>query len=138
MNPFRLHIQDLYPKAVIDIEVSNGEDDVPRPTAPADKLKKSVSDDAEDRGVSSAEPIAPNLISSGAPGHSDPSTAAQVVAPILPSGKHGQKRSLPATRHNKPLDQVMTQMELPPYCGPHSPLDVVAIEIIFGCIFVVF
>jgi hypothetical protein len=89
MNPFRLHIQDLYPKAVIDIEVSNGEDDVPRSTASADKLKKSVSDDAEDRGVSSAEPIAPNLISSGAPGHSDPSTAARVVAPILPSGKHG-------------------------------------------------
>jgi hypothetical protein len=89
MNPFRLQIQDLYPKALIDVEVSNGEDDVPRPTASADKLKKSVNDDAEDMGVSSTEPIAPNSISSGAPGHSDPSTAALVVAPILPSSKHG-------------------------------------------------
>jgi hypothetical protein len=33
---------------------------------------------------------------------------------------------------------VMTQVELPPYCGPHSPLDLVAIEIIFGRIFEAF
>jgi hypothetical protein len=32
----------------------------------------------------------------------------------------------------------MTQVELPPYCGPHSPLDLVAIEIIFGRIFEAF
>jgi hypothetical protein len=32
----------------------------------------------------------------------------------------------------------MTQIELPPYRGPCSPLDVVSIEIIFGHIFEVF
>jgi hypothetical protein len=32
----------------------------------------------------------------------------------------------------------MTQIENPPYHGPRSPLDLVAIEINFGCIFEVF
>jgi hypothetical protein len=32
----------------------------------------------------------------------------------------------------------MTQVELPPFHGPCKPLDLVAIEIIFGCIFEVF
>jgi hypothetical protein len=105
---FRLQTQGLYPEARINVEVSSGKDDVPRPTASADKLKKSASDDAEDRGVSSAEPIAPNPISSGTSGPSDPSTAAWVVAPVLPSGKHGKKCPLPVARRNKLLDQVMT------------------------------
>jgi hypothetical protein len=33
---------------------------------------------------------------------------------------------------------VMTQIELPPYHGPHSPLDLVTVEIVFGRIFEVF
>jgi hypothetical protein len=33
---------------------------------------------------------------------------------------------------------VITQVELPPYRGPHSPLDLVAVEIIFGRIFEAF
>jgi hypothetical protein len=32
----------------------------------------------------------------------------------------------------------MTQVKLPPYHGPCIPLDVVAIEIVFGCIFEAF
>jgi hypothetical protein len=32
----------------------------------------------------------------------------------------------------------MTQIELPPYHGPRSPLDLVAIEIIFGRLFEAF
>jgi hypothetical protein len=32
----------------------------------------------------------------------------------------------------------MTQIKLPPYRGPHSPLDLVAIEIIFVRLFEVF
>jgi hypothetical protein len=36
------------------------------------------------------------------------------------------------------VDKVMTQVELPPFRGPRSPLDLVAIEIIFGCIFEAF
>jgi hypothetical protein len=32
----------------------------------------------------------------------------------------------------------MIQIELPPYCGPHSPLDLVVVEIIFGHLFEAF
>jgi hypothetical protein len=88
--------------------------------------------------VSSAEPIAPNPISSTALGQSDPFATARVVSHVPPSGKCGQKHPPLATRHNKPLDQVITQIELHAHRGPHSPLDVVAIEIVFGCIFDVF
>jgi hypothetical protein len=47
----------------------------------------------------------------------------------------------PTTRQNKPIlqvDQVMTQVELHPYHGPRSPLDLVTIEIIYGRIFEAF
>jgi hypothetical protein len=57
---------------------------------------------------------------------------------MLPTSKCGRKRPLPAPRRNRPLDQVMTQIELPPYSGPRSPLDVVVVEIVFGHIFEVF
>jgi hypothetical protein len=33
---------------------------------------------------------------------------------------------------------VMIQIELPPYRGPQRPLDLVAIEIVFGHLFEVF
>jgi hypothetical protein len=36
------------------------------------------------------------------------------------------------------VDQVMTQIELPPYRRPQRPLDLVTIEIIFGRLFEVF
>jgi hypothetical protein len=35
-------------------------------------------------------------------------------------------------------DQVMTQVEFPPYCGPHGPLDLVVVVIVFGHIFEAF
>jgi hypothetical protein len=47
----------------------------------------------------------------------------------------------PATKRNKLIrqaDQVMNQVELPPYREPHSPLDLVAIEIMLGHIFEAF
>jgi hypothetical protein len=94
------------------VEVSSGEDDMPKPDASASKQKKSAGDDAEDGGVSSAELIAPNPISSGALGQSNPSTATRVAAFVLPSRKRGHKRPPPATGRNKPLDPVMTQIEL--------------------------
>jgi hypothetical protein len=104
MIPFCLQIRDLYPATLIDVEVSNGEDDVLRPTTLADKLKKPADDDAKDKGVSSAEPIAPNPISSGVSGQSDPFAAARVVTPVLPFGKRGQKHPPSATRSTKLLD----------------------------------
>jgi hypothetical protein len=36
------------------------------------------------------------------------------------------------------VDQVMIQVELSPYHGPHSPLDLVALEIVFGRMFEAF
>jgi hypothetical protein len=117
------------------VEVCSGEDDVPEPNAWSGKQKKLASDDAEDEGVSSAEPITPNPISYGMHGQSNPSVVVRVATPDLPTGKCGRKRPPSAPKRNRSLDQVMTQIEIPLYCGPRSPLDLVAIEIVFGRIF---
>jgi hypothetical protein len=57
------------------------------------------------------------------------------------AGGHKQKcpPATPKRRQTKTLiDQVKTQIELPPYCGARCTLDLVAIEIIFGRLFEVF
>jgi hypothetical protein len=118
-------------------EVSSGEDVVPKTDALVSK-KKSAGGDAEDEGASSTEPIAPKLISSGVLRQSNPSAAIRVAAPVPPPGKRGHKHPPPATKSNRSLDHVMTQIEIPPYHGSRSPLDLVAIEIFFGRIFEVF
>jgi hypothetical protein len=56
----------MYPKTHIDVEVSSGEDDVPRLSASTGRKKVPDGDDVGDGGVSSAEPIAHNPICSGA------------------------------------------------------------------------
>jgi hypothetical protein len=117
----------------MDVEVYNDEDAElgPKPNALA-KKKASADDDAEDGRVPSTKPHVPNPISSAA-----------IRVPIIvpsPSG-HGRKRPTPSTRWNKLVhqaDQVMTRVELLPYRGPRSPLDLVNIEIIFRHIFEVF
>jgi hypothetical protein len=43
-----------------------------------------------------------------------------------------RKQTLPSS------DQVMTQIELPPYRGPRSPLNLVIVDIIFGHLFEAF
>jgi hypothetical protein len=71
---------------------------------------------------------------------SKPSTADWVLV-VPPSGKRGRKCPPPATKQSKPVPlvvQVMTQVELPPHRGPHSLMDSIAIEIIFGRIFEAF
>jgi hypothetical protein len=91
--------------------------------------------------VSSSKLIALNPISSVTPEQIDPSATVRVDKAILPAGGCGRKHPPPATRWNRPLlqtDQVMSQIELLPYRRPHNPLDLVALEIIFGCIFEVF
>jgi hypothetical protein len=131
----------MYPEARIDVEVSSDEDDVPKPDASAGKKKVSANNDTEDGAVSSTEPVAPNPISSGMSKQADLSTAGRVATVVAPAGGRGRKHLLPATSWSKPLpsvDQMMTQVELPLYCGPRSPLDLIAIEIVFGCIFEVF
>jgi hypothetical protein len=51
-------------------------------------------------------------------------------------GTNGSIRQLSQTKTS--AYQVMTQIELPPYRVPQSPLDLVAIEIIFGLLFEAF
>jgi hypothetical protein len=131
-----LQSQGLYPKIHIDVEVSSGEDDVPKTDASTHKRKAPAGDDAEDRAASSAEPIASNPISSDALEQTDPSIADQATLFVPPAaGGCGHKSPPPAIKWKQPLyseDQVMIQVELPPYHEPLSPLDLVIVEIIFG------
>jgi hypothetical protein len=91
-------------------------------------------------GASSAEPIAPGPFRSGMSEMSKPSAADRILV-VPPSGRRGRKHPSPATKWSNlvpPADQVMTQVEFPPYHGPRSPLDLVAIKFIIGCIFEAF
>jgi hypothetical protein len=101
-------------------------------------LKVPASNDADGRGATSAKHVAPNPIDSNLLGQAHHSVVDWVKATAPSTG--GQKRKChPPTlkcKQSKPsVDQVMTQIELPPYRGPRSPLDLVAIEIIFECLF---
>jgi hypothetical protein len=61
----------------------------------------------------------------------------QIKATAPSAGGQKRKRPLPALKRkqSKPLaDQVMTQIKLSSYRGPQSPLDLVVVEIIFGCL----
>jgi hypothetical protein len=135
MTPLGLQIQDLYPVANIDVEVSSGDDDVLTLDALATKQKKSVGNDVEDGRASSAEPIAPNPISSNTSGQTDPSVTDRAASTNPPVGERRRKRPPPVPKWKQALsstDKVMTQIELPPYCGPRSPLDLIVVEIILG------
>jgi hypothetical protein len=88
--------------------------------------------------VSLAEPNAPNPIISSMLEQTNPSTSDRVNKAALPTGGCGCKLPLSVSRRTRLLplaDQVMTQIELPPFHRPCNPLDLVAIEIIFGRIF---
>jgi hypothetical protein len=63
------------------------------------------------------------------------------VPNILALGADRRKRLRLATKRFDPghrADQVMIQVELPPYRRPHSPLDLVASYIIFRRMFEAF
>jgi hypothetical protein len=136
MNP------GAYPEACVDVNLSSDDDAEPEPKPDASTvLKGSADDDDGYDGVTSAKPIAPGPISSTVPEQSDPSITDRVPAIALSTGKRGCKRPPSVTKRSKPItlvDQVMSQVELPPYHGPRCPLDLVAIEIIFGRIFEAF
>jgi hypothetical protein len=111
------------------VEVSSDEDEV---------TKKSVGNDVGDGGASLAEPIVPIPISSNVSEQADPSIADRVALTDPPASVHRCKRpSLVPKRKqsSSSADQVMTYIELPPHCGPQSPQDLVAIDIIFGRLF---
>jgi hypothetical protein len=85
------------------------------------------------------ETLAPNPIRSSLMKMSRPSTADQTTTTAPSSGGQKKKRVALGTKckPDKALaDQVIT--ELPPYRGPRSPLDLVAIEHIFGRLFEAF
>jgi hypothetical protein len=111
------------------VELSSGDDDVPKVLA---------GDDAEGEGATSVEQIAPKPTSSSALKQTKPS-AADVVAPFASGQKWKRLLPLPKRKLSKPsADQVMTQIDLPPYHRPQSPLDLIPIEIIFGHLFKAF
>jgi hypothetical protein len=124
--------QNLYPGHQNDAELLDGDDN---------RQLKPSSNDTEDGGAPSVEQIAPNPIGSSALGQVH-SSAADQVDPTIPSASgQKRKRALLSLKHKQPkppVDQVMIQIEHAPYRGPQSPLDLVAVEIIFGCIFEAF
>jgi hypothetical protein len=123
------------------VEVSSGDDTTPKIDILVGKKNAPFSDDTEGEGVSSAEPIAPDPISSSMSEQADPSAADRVKVVVSSTGRHTWKcpSPIPKPKQSKSsTDQVMTQIELPPYRGSRSPLDLVDVEIIFGHLFVAF
>jgi hypothetical protein len=118
--------------------VLSGDGDETKIDASAANLQALDGDDAEGERASSVEPIAPGLISSNALVQTDPS-AADWAAPGASSASGHKRKRLPTVPKHKQAktsaDQVMTPLELPLHRGPKSPLDLVAIEIVFGRLF---
>jgi hypothetical protein len=119
-----------YPDREIDVALSD-EDNA--------GLNEPVGNDARGNGAPLAETLAPNTIGSISAGETHPSTADQAV-PTAPSvGGQKKKRVVLGTKckHNKTADgQVI--IELHPYHGPRSPLDIVTVEHLFGHLFEAF
>jgi hypothetical protein len=131
--------QGRYPDPHTDVEVSSGDDDAPKMDTSPTKQKEHVGDDAE--GVSLDDSIAPGPISSNTSDQAELFVADRVASGAPSTGGHKRKHPPPVPKHKQTKSstcQVMTQIELPLYRGPRSPLDSVAIEIIFGCLFEVF
>jgi hypothetical protein len=86
-----------------------------------DGKKVSTGDDAEGKGGSSAELIAPNLIGPSAVGQTHHSATGQVDAAVPLRGGQKRKHVMLASKckpSKSSVDQVTTQIELPPYRRP--------------------
>jgi hypothetical protein len=121
--------------------VLSGDDDASKIDASASNLSVPDSDDAEGEGASSVEPVAPGPIGSNVSVQTDPSAVDQAALRAPSAGGHKRKHLPTVPKHKQTKTstvQVMTQIELPPYRRPKSPLDLVVIEIIFGCLFKAF
>jgi hypothetical protein len=122
--------QDLYPDWEIDIAMSD-EDNV-GPNEPA-------GNDAIGNEAPSAKTLAPHPIGSSSVGETRPSTADRAIS-TAPSGS-GQKKKhvvLGTMRKQDKATDDQVIIELPPYRGPQSPLDIVTVEHIFGRLFEAF
>jgi hypothetical protein len=121
---FWLVIQNLYPDREIDVALSD-ENNI-RPNEPA-------GDDAGGNGAPSVETLAPNLIGSNSAGETRSSAANQVASTAPSGGGQKKKRVMLGTKHKQDkvaADRVV--IELLPYRGSRSPLDIVVVEHIFG------
>jgi hypothetical protein len=86
-----VNLQGLYPDRHTDVEVSSGDDDASKIDSLAADPKVPAGDEAEGEGVSSAEPIAPSLISSNKSVQIVPSVANQVIPSAPSTGGKKQK-----------------------------------------------
>jgi hypothetical protein len=102
-------------------------------------LNEPVGDDAGGNGAPSTETLTPNPIGSSSAGETRPSAADQVVPTAPSSGDQKKKHIVLETKrkHDKAVDDQVI-IELPPYRGPRSLLDIVDVEHIFGCLFEAF
>jgi hypothetical protein len=101
------------------VEVSSGDDDAPKVDASVAELRVPTGDEADGEGTSSAEPIAPGPIRSNTSAHVDPFVADWVVSSTPSADGQKRKRPPPVPKRKSTkssVDQVMIQIELPPYC----------------------
>jgi hypothetical protein len=122
-----LATQDLYLNRKIFVALSD--EDNAGPNEP-------VGDDARGNRAPSAGTLAPNPIGSNSAGETCPLATDQVVPTALSGGGQKEKHVMLGTKrkHNKVADDQVI-IELPPYHGPQSPLDIVIIEHLFGRLF---
>jgi hypothetical protein len=99
-----------------------------------------ATDDTTVLGKTSQDTIIPAPIVTGACGTTVPPAADRAKAAPT-SGAQARKRPCIAARHSIHschATEVIARIELSPYRGPRSPLDVVTYEIVFGRIFEAF
>jgi hypothetical protein len=104
-----------------------------------DGQNEPADDDAGGQGVPSNESIAPNPIGSGMTEQIHFSATDQTTT-VAPTGNSQQnkKHIVLASKRKQPAPSDQVIIELPLYRGPQSPLDLVAVEFIFGCLFEAF
>jgi hypothetical protein len=125
-------MQNLYPDRHVDVELLDGDNNV---------LKEPTDDYADGGGATLAEHVVPNPIDSNLLGQAYPSVVDRVKATAPSVGGQKRKRPPPILKRKQskpPVDQVMTQIELPLYRGPQSPLYLVVVKIIFWRLFEAF
>jgi hypothetical protein len=110
----------------VDDVLSSGDEAThsPKSFIPIDR-KGSTIDGAEDKGTASAKILVTGPI--GTDAHGKPKASVTDWVPIVPPSEGCNRKRLRITMRWSDLvpqvDQVMTQVGLPPYCGPHSLLD---------------
>jgi hypothetical protein len=95
-------------------------------------------DDAGRQGAPSTESTASNPIESSMMKQICPSVINQITI-VVPSGSGQQKKRIVlASKRKQPASSNQVITELPPCRGPQSPLNLVAVEFVFGRLFKAF